>query len=309
MNVIVLDDIALGLARPEVLDRAHGDAGVEQVVNVVVNDLVVGIVAHEHAHRFRGEPPAVGDLVVGHGDPPAVRALGHGGLALESPLGQLARPVRLPREEVTDPDSPRADVRDPVVRDLDVRAAHVHLDAVVADVFDAAAGDGASFGVIEEERAGHFDSGLERRGIVGRRLPLGMGKREAFEAEVVRRRARAPNDPHHLRQPRRNDLGRCHVLSRPRQIVEPSSRPIEIPLAGRVQGLEHVLHPVDRGLSVLSPQGADETRANRLGRSKVTVRVSPSTLSIGSRLSSHRVIPTTSTSRRLRQVGTMWPGA
>ena len=98
--------------------------------------------------------------------------LRHGGLALESPLGQSARPVGLPREEVTDPDSARADIRDPVARDLDVRAAHAHLDAVIADVFDAAAGDGASFGVIKQQRAGHFDSGLERRGIVGRRLPL-----------------------------------------------------------------------------------------------------------------------------------------
>ena len=248
VDVIVFDDIAPGLAGPEILDRAHGDARVEQVVNVVVNDLVVGIVAHEHAHRFRSEPPAVGDLVVGHGDPPAVRALRHGGLALESPLGHPAGPVRLPREEVADPDSSRADIRDPVARDLDVRAAHAHLDAVVADVLDAAAGDGASLGVIEQQRAGHFDSGLERRGIVGRRLPLGMRKGEAFETEVVDRGARAPDHPHHLRQPRRDDLGRRHLLSRPRQIVQPSARPIEIPLAGSVQRLEDVLHPVDPGL-------------------------------------------------------------
>ncbi len=63
---------------------------------------------------------------------------------------------------MTDPDSSRADVRDPVVRDLDVRATHAHLDAVVADMFDAAAGESASFGVVKQERAGHFDSGLQR---------------------------------------------------------------------------------------------------------------------------------------------------
>ena len=40
VHVIVFDDIAGGLAWPEVLDRAHGDARVEQVVDVVVNDLV-----------------------------------------------------------------------------------------------------------------------------------------------------------------------------------------------------------------------------------------------------------------------------
>jgi hypothetical protein len=62
---------------------------------------------------------------------------------------------------VTDPDPPRADVRDPVARDLDVGTAHVHLDAVVADVFDAAPGDGTSLGVIKLHSAGHFDSGLE----------------------------------------------------------------------------------------------------------------------------------------------------
>ena len=173
MHVIVFDDIARGLARPEILDRAHGDARVEQVVNVVVNDLVVGIVAHEHAHRFRSKPPAVGDLVVGHRDPPAVRALRHGGLALASPLGQLAGPVRLPREKVADPDSPRADIRDPVARDLDVRAAHVHLDAVVADMFDAAVGDGASFGVIKQaaRRALRFRPGATRHSRPAAAIP------------------------------------------------------------------------------------------------------------------------------------------
>src|SRR5437762_2601836 len=96
-------------------------------------DLIVGIVTHEHAHRFRTKPPAVGDFVVGNGDPLAVRAGRHGGFALASSLGQLAGPVCLPREKVTDPDSSRADIRDLVARDLDLRAANVHLDAVVAD--------------------------------------------------------------------------------------------------------------------------------------------------------------------------------
>jgi transposase-like protein len=84
----------------------------------------------------------------------------YGGLALESPLGQPARIVRLPREKVTNPDSSRADIRDLVARDIDVRTAHVHLDAVVTDVLNAAAGDDSSFGVVKQQRAGHLDSGL-----------------------------------------------------------------------------------------------------------------------------------------------------
>ena len=38
VDVVVFDDVAGGLARPEILDRAHGDARVEQVVDVVVDD-------------------------------------------------------------------------------------------------------------------------------------------------------------------------------------------------------------------------------------------------------------------------------
>ena len=112
----------------------------------------------------------------------------------------------------------------------------------------AAAGDGASLGVVEQQRAGHLDPGLERRGIVGRRLPFRVGEGEALEAEVVDRGARAPDDPDHLRQPRGDDLGRRHLLPRSRQVVEDPARAIEIPLAGRVQGLEDVLHPVGPGL-------------------------------------------------------------
>ena len=109
---------------------------------------------------------------------------------------------------MADADRPRADIGDPVAADLDVRAAHAHLDAVIADVLDAAAGDGASLGVVEQQGAGHLDAGLERRGIVGRRLPFRVGEGEALEAEVVDRGARAPDDPDHLRQPRGDDLGR-----------------------------------------------------------------------------------------------------
>jgi len=96
-------------------------------------------------------------------------------------------------------------------------------------------------------------------------------------------------------------------------VVQHSAGMIEIPLAGSVQRLEDVLHPIDRGpVDTVAGDGRREEskrRAKRLGRSKATVRVFALTLSIGSRLSSHRVIPTTSTSRKLRQVGTMSPGA
>ena len=209
--------------------------------------LALGVVAHEHAHRLRREPPEMGDLVVGHRDPPAVRALRHGGLPQDAPLGQLADAVGLPGEEVADADRPRADIGDPVAGDLDVRAAHAHLDAVIADVLDAAAGDDASLGVVEQHGAGHFDPGLERRGIVGRRLPFRVGEGEALEAEVVDRGACTPDDPDHLGQSRGDDLGRPHLLPRSRQVVERPLRAIEIPLAGRVQGLDDVLHPVGPG--------------------------------------------------------------
>src|SRR6185436_12480950 len=120
---------------------------------------VMGVVADEDAHCFRREPTAMGDFVVGHRDPLAVRTLGHGGLALASSFGQLAGPVRLPREKVADPNSPRADVRDLVAGDLNVRAADVHLDTVVANMLNAAAGEGASLGVIKQQSARNFNSG------------------------------------------------------------------------------------------------------------------------------------------------------
>jgi hypothetical protein len=87
--VIEFDDIISSPRRPN-LDRADAYAAPEQIMDVIVNDLVVGIVAHEYARRFRSEPSAVSDVVVGHGDPPAMRASRHGGFALESPLGHLA---------------------------------------------------------------------------------------------------------------------------------------------------------------------------------------------------------------------------
>ena len=166
---------------------------------------------------------------------------------------------------MADPDSARADVRDPVARDLDIRAAHAHLDAVVADVLDAAAGDGASFGVVKQQCAGHLDSGLQRRGIVGRRLPFRMRKGETLKTKVVDRGALAPNHPHHLRQPRGDDLSRRHLLSRSRQIVQHSAGTIQIPLARSVQGLEDVLHPVDRGHggAVAGGGGRDEGKQAR----------------------------------------------
>ncbi len=161
MDVIVFDEIARGMAWSKILDRANGYARVEQIVNVVVNNPIVGIVPHEHPHRFRSHPAAVGDFVVGDRYPPAVRAFWHRGFALDSPLGQTAQVVCLPREKVTDANSPRADIRNLVARNLDVRAALINLDAVVAEVFNAAVRDGAAFGVIKQNRAGHFDSGLK----------------------------------------------------------------------------------------------------------------------------------------------------
>src|SRR2546427_13003328 len=74
-----------------------------------------------------------------------------------------------------------------------------------------------------------------------------MRKDETLKMEVVDRGTRAPNHPHYLRQPRGDDLGRWHLLSRLRQIVQHSVWTIEIPLAGSVQRLEDVLHPIDRG--------------------------------------------------------------
>ena len=231
--------------------------------------LALGVVAHEHAHRFRREPPEMGDLVVGHRDPLAVRALGHGGLPPDAPLGQLAVAVGLPGEEVADADRPRADVRDPVASDLDVRAADAHLDAVIADVLDAAAGDDASLGVVEQQRAGHLDAGLERRGIVGRRLPFRVGEDEALEAEVVDRGAGTPDHPDDLRQARGDDLGRPHVLARTRQEVERPERTIEIPLAGGVQGLDDVLHPVGAGL--VAGEEGEQARAVEGDRARLRV--------------------------------------
>jgi hypothetical protein len=38
------------------------------------------------------------------------------------------------------------------------------------------------------------------------------------------------------------------VLAGTRQIVEPSLQPIQIPLAGRIECLAHVLHPIDPGV-------------------------------------------------------------
>src|SRR4030095_2381181 len=104
----------------------------------------------------------MGNYIVGHGDPLAMWTLGHGGFALLASLRHLARAVRFPGEEMADPDSSRSDVHNLVVRNLDVGATNAHLNAVVADVFDAPAGEGASFGVFEQKRAGHFDSVLKR---------------------------------------------------------------------------------------------------------------------------------------------------
>lgn len=120
VDVIIFDDVVLGMIRPEVLNRSGRDTALEQVVNVVVNNLVVGVVANEHARRFWREPSAMGDHVVSHGDPLAVGTLWHGRFTLLASLCQLARPVRLPREEVTNSDSPRSDVRDLVARNLDI---------------------------------------------------------------------------------------------------------------------------------------------------------------------------------------------
>ena len=142
---------------------------------------------------------------------------------------------------------PPPDIGDPVAGDLDVRAAHAHLDAVIAEVLDAPAGDYASLGVVEQQGAGHFHPSLERRSIVVRRLPFRVGEGEAVEAEVVDRGAGMPDDSNHLRQSRGDDLGRPHLLPRSRQVVEDSLRAIEIPLAGRVESLDDILHPVGSG--------------------------------------------------------------
>ncbi len=122
---------------------------------MVVNDLVIRIVTDEYAHGLRRKAATGGRSHVGDDDPPAARVGGHGRLGLAATVGQPTGPIRLPREEVADPDAASTDIRDLVGRDLDVRAAHAHLDAVVADVLDAAAGDvAAPFGVVEHECAG-----------------------------------------------------------------------------------------------------------------------------------------------------------
>ncbi len=67
-----------------------------------------------------------------------------------------------------------------------------------------------------------------------------------------------------------------HVLARSRQIVEPALWAVEIPLAGSVQGLEHVLHPIDRGRGgAVAPGGrgdeGEEARAVEGDRARLAL--------------------------------------
>src|SRR6185503_16849012 len=89
---------------------------------------------------------------------------------------------------------------------------------------------------------GHFDSSLQRRGIVWRRLPLRMRESETLKTQIVDRSAGAPNDTQHLRQSGRDDL--AYLFSRSWQVVEHSASAIQIPFARSVERLKNIFDPI-----------------------------------------------------------------
>src|SRR4051812_23430061 len=105
--MIELNRVVHGIARFKVPLPADRDTGVEEVVDVVVEDAVLRAVPYPDSDRAHEEPPGSAYFVVRHRGAPAARPDLH------------AAPTQ---------------VRQPVAPDVEVAAAFPNLDAVAAHV-------------------------------------------------------------------------------------------------------------------------------------------------------------------------------
>jgi len=127
---------------------------------------------------------------------------------------------------------------------------------------DPAGTDGAGVGVLEIQGTGDFESRLDRAGLVGGQGPIGMGEFEPREHDRLHGLVGLAVADHaeQLRQPRGNDVGVFGRLARPGHVVKHAGGAVDVPLPGRVQGLEDVFNIVAGKLfgvvCVGQPEGA-----------------------------------------------------
>ena len=157
VDVVELDHVVVRAVRGVVPVPADADAGVEQVVDVVVRDAVVAALGDPDADARRIDAAAVEDVVVVDEDAARFGGVGRGHVGL------------------ADADAAGAQVEQPVPLDAAVLAAAAEPDAVGADVGDLAALDRAVPGAVGHHRGGHFDRRLRAAVALRRRAPSRHG--------------------------------------------------------------------------------------------------------------------------------------
>ena len=93
-----------------------------------------------------------------------------------------------------------------------------------------------------------------------RKRPIGVLEGKAAEDDVAHRlaRLRIALQPHQLLRGRRDDLDLAHVFAGQRMVVEHAQLAVQVPRAGRVEGLEHIVHIVPTRPSQRAPTPAGE---------------------------------------------------
>ena len=214
----------------------HGDAGVAQVGDVVVGDLVVAAVPDEHAHGVRPDVPAVADDVVVDADVAGeVRRLRN--------LGRLA-----------DAHAAGAQVVEEAAPDGAVAAAVAEPDGVGAGALDGALLQRDAPGVVRHDSGGDVAGSLRAPLTLGWHAVVRILECQSAQRDVCRGRAGRAAEVDQGLGHGGNDSGSRHLLARP-GLVEKGAVAVEEPFARRVQGFAVVLQEVSLGLGVAEEPG------------------------------------------------------
>ena len=228
VDVVELDHVVMGAGRGIAPTPADRDAGVVQVADLVVRDPVVAGPADPDAHRAGIDLAAVVDQVV-------VDGIALGGLGLGPRVALLA-----------ETHAAGSQVVNLVACDPVVLAAEPQPDAVGSQVRQFAALDRAVPRPDGLDRSGKVAGGLPGGVSLRRNLPVGVQQPQVLEPQVGHElafRGLAVQDDQLLGDG--GDDGRLRqVLAGQGDIRQQAGLAVQVPLAGRIQGLGHVLDKV-----------------------------------------------------------------
>ncbi len=133
------------------------------------------------------------------------------------------------------------------VEDAVVLTALAEDHRILADVGDLTALNGAVAGPRCIDSRAQVNRCLAVQvGFLRGAVPLGVLEGQAVEGDIAHRQAdlRVSAELHEVLDARRYHVGRGHVLALNRPVVQDARLPVQIPLAGAIQGLEVVLQMV-----------------------------------------------------------------